>query len=87
VSVDNPWNRLLPDARRLTFLYVRGDEVQMCRWNDDAARIDQVPLFDLTEDQARERCPAPAPTRPVEPVPRTWRRGAAFEEKKPPADE
>jgi hypothetical protein len=83
VSVDNPWNRLVPEARRLTFLYVQGDEVQVCRWNDDASRIDRVPLFNLTEDQARERCPAPVPTRPVEPVPRTWRRGAAFEEKDP----
>ena len=53
---------------------------------DNAARIDQVPLFNLTEDQARERCPDPAPARPVEPVPRTWRRGAAFEEKDSPDD-
>jgi len=83
VSVDNPWNRLVPAARRLTFLYVMGDDVQVCRWNDDAGRIDRVPLFNLTEDQARERCPAPVPQRPVEPVPRTWRRGAAFEEKDP----
>ena len=83
VSVDNPWNRLVPDARRLTFLYVTGEDVEVCRWNDDAGRIDQVPLFNLTEDQARERCPAPVPARPVEPVPRTWRRGAAFEEKDP----
>jgi hypothetical protein len=81
VSVDNPWNRLVPAARRLTFLYVMGDDVNVCRWNDDAARIDRVPLFNLHEDQARERCPAPAPQRPVEPVPRTWRRGSAFEEK------
>jgi len=81
VSVDNPWNRLVPEARRLTFLYVRGDDVQVCRWNDNASRIDQVPLFNLTDDQARERCPDPGPARPVEPVPRTWRRGATFEEK------
>ncbi len=82
VSVDNPWNRLVPEARRLTFLYVKGEQVQICRFNDDAGRIDPVPLFNLTEDQARERCPATLPTRPVEPVTRTWRRGTAYEEKK-----
>jgi len=49
-SVANPWNRLLRDARRLTFLHVRGDEVELVRWNDDAGRIDEVPLF-VIEDE------------------------------------
>lgn len=49
-SVANPWNRLLRDARRLTLLYVRGHEVELGRWNDDAGRIDDVPLF-VVEDE------------------------------------
>jgi UDP-2,3-diacylglucosamine pyrophosphatase LpxH len=48
-SVANPWNRLLRDARRLTFLHVRGNEVELCRWNDDAGRIDDVPLFRIDD--------------------------------------
>ena len=56
-SVDNPWDRLVPEARRLTFLHVQGESVKVCRWNDDAGRIDPVPLFLLAEDRARERCP------------------------------
>jgi UDP-2,3-diacylglucosamine pyrophosphatase LpxH len=49
-SVANPWNRLLRDARRLTFLYVRGDRVELDRWNDDAGRVDDVPLFVVEDD-------------------------------------
>jgi UDP-2,3-diacylglucosamine pyrophosphatase LpxH len=49
-SVANPWNRLLRDARRLTFLRVHGDQVQLRRWNDDASRVDDVPLFSIEED-------------------------------------
>ncbi|MBW2275970.1 MAG: metallophosphoesterase [Deltaproteobacteria bacterium] len=49
-SVANPWNRLLRDARRLTFLQVRGSEVELVRWNDDAGRVDDVPLF-VIEDE------------------------------------
>ncbi len=48
-SVANPWSRIFPDARRLTFLYVRGNRVEICRWNDDALRIDLVPIFDSSE--------------------------------------
>lgn len=44
-SVKNPWNRIMRDARRMTFLFVEGDDVNLCRWNDDASRIDDVPLF------------------------------------------
>ncbi|HUT78221.1 MAG TPA: metallophosphoesterase family protein, partial [Polyangia bacterium] len=44
-AVGNPWSRLMRDARRLTFLHVRGDRVELARWNDDAGRIDEVPLF------------------------------------------
>lgn len=49
-SVDNPWNRIMRDARRLTFLFVQGDEVKLLRWNDDALRLDPVPLFYLGEE-------------------------------------
>ncbi|MDD5309136.1 MAG: metallophosphoesterase [Deltaproteobacteria bacterium] len=58
IAVDNPWNRLKPDARRLTFIRVRGDDVRVCRWNDEAGRVDDVPFFDLAEDRGRERMPA-----------------------------
>ncbi len=50
-SVNNPWNRIMRDARRLTFLYVQGDAVELCRWNDDASRIDDVPLFHLEDER------------------------------------
>ncbi len=50
-SVANPWNRLMRDARRLTFLTVEGDEVELKRWNDDACRIDDVPLFFVEEEE------------------------------------
>jgi UDP-2,3-diacylglucosamine pyrophosphatase LpxH len=49
-SVDNPWNRIMRDARRMTFLYVKNDRVELARWNDDAGRIDNVPLFYLEDD-------------------------------------
>ncbi len=48
-SVGNPWNRLMRDARRLTFLHVVGKKVHLRRWNDDAGRFDDVPLFRLDE--------------------------------------
>lgn len=56
-AVNNPWDRLVPEARRHTFLYVQGNEARLCRWNDDAERIDRVPLFLFDEDRAREGCP------------------------------
>jgi hypothetical protein len=46
VAVDNPWQRIEPAARRCTLLWVQGDEVEVCRWNDDAGRLDPVPMFD-----------------------------------------
>ncbi len=46
VAVDNPWERIEPAARRRTLLWVHGDEVEVCRWNDDAGRLDSVPMFD-----------------------------------------
>ncbi len=59
-SIDNPWSRFMRDARRLTFLYVRGDAVELLRWNDDAYRFDPVPLFQL-ETMALDRVPSSAP--------------------------
>ena len=52
-SVDNPWDRLHPDARRFTFLRVHGAEVEVLRWNDDALRCETVPLFALDEADPR----------------------------------
>lgn len=50
-SVDNPWNRIMRDARHLTLLRVAGSEVEILRWNDEAARLDGVPLFRLDDDE------------------------------------
>jgi hypothetical protein len=46
-SVNNPWNRIMRDARRLTFIQVTGGHAKLARWNDDAGRVDDVPLFYL----------------------------------------
>ena len=59
-SIDNPWSRFMRDARRLTFLFVRGDTVEVLRWNDDAYRFDPVPLFQL-ESLTLDRVPSVAP--------------------------
>jgi UDP-2,3-diacylglucosamine pyrophosphatase LpxH len=64
IAVDNPWNRLKPEARRLTFVRMRGDDVRVCRWNDEAGRVDEVPFFDLAEDRGRDRMPADEEIRP-----------------------
>ncbi|HUU02411.1 MAG TPA: metallophosphoesterase [Myxococcota bacterium] len=55
VAVDNPWERIDHDARRFTLLLVQGDRVQVSRWNDNAGRIETVPMFDLppAEETAR----------------------------------
>jgi hypothetical protein len=42
------------DARRFTFLYVKGTDAELRRWNDDAGRIDEVPLFYLEDDRVRD---------------------------------
>jgi hypothetical protein len=57
-SIDNPWSRFMRDARRLTFLHVKGDEVQLLRWNDDAYRFDTVPLFDLALAETMDQLPS-----------------------------
>jgi UDP-2,3-diacylglucosamine pyrophosphatase LpxH len=54
ISVHNPWSNLVPEARRLTFLYVKDDQVQICRWNDDANRVDEVPMFTVSGEQVLE---------------------------------
>jgi len=53
IAVHNPWQQLEPDARRKTFVWIRGGELRLCRWNDDARRVDLVPMFDRREDTAR----------------------------------
>lgn len=57
VSVNNPWERIDQDARRFTLLLVQGDRVQVSRWNDNAGRIEPVPMFDLppSEETARDK--------------------------------
>ena len=55
VALDSPWHRLIADARRMTFLWVRGEQVQCYRWSDPAGRIEPVPFFELADDSARER--------------------------------
>ncbi|MBN2527137.1 MAG: metallophosphoesterase [Deltaproteobacteria bacterium] len=48
--VSNPWNRIVRDARRLTFLRVKKNDVELLRWNIDGIRFDPVPLFYLDSD-------------------------------------
>jgi UDP-2,3-diacylglucosamine pyrophosphatase LpxH len=49
-AIDTSWARLLPDARRMTFLYVRGHDVELCRWNDESGRFEEAPLFYFDEE-------------------------------------
>ncbi|MBW2702650.1 MAG: metallophosphoesterase [Deltaproteobacteria bacterium] len=60
-SVDNPWDRLHPDARRFTFVLVQETKAHMVRWNDDAGRVDPIPLFALGPSKNQEP-PPPLPT-------------------------
>ena len=53
-AVRNPWGNLVPEARRLTFLYVKDNQVHLSRWNDDAGRIDEAPLFSVPDEHVRE---------------------------------
>ena len=57
-SVDNPFTRFIRDARRMTFLHVAGNDVSLRRWNDDAGRFDDVPLFDFQDNAAMDRLPS-----------------------------
>ena len=69
-AVDRPEASIevLRDARRLTFLHVRGDEMRLRRWNDDAGRVDRVPLFDLSGAWAEETLdPGASPLEPEAP--------------------
>ncbi len=59
--VDDPWSDLVPHSRRNTLLYVRGDEVQVCRWNDAAERIEPVPFFVTERSATREPFDSPNP--------------------------
>lgn len=56
-SVENPWNRIARDARRMTFLLVKGHSVELMRWNDDAGRTATVPLFYLEEERMPDILP------------------------------
>jgi UDP-2,3-diacylglucosamine pyrophosphatase LpxH len=57
-SIDNPWSRFMRDARRLTFLRVIGEDVELLRWNDDADRFDHVPLFQVGESPQMDQLPS-----------------------------
>ncbi len=57
-AVDNPWTRFMRNARRLTFLYVQGKGLSLSRWNDDAVRFDDVPLFEYPDSAHMDRLPA-----------------------------
>ncbi len=71
-AVEDPWSALVPQSRRFSFLYVRGDAVEVSRWNDEAGRIEPVPFFDLGLERAREVCRSDAAPAPV-PAPRRSR--------------
>jgi UDP-2,3-diacylglucosamine pyrophosphatase LpxH len=57
-AVDNPWSRFMRDARRFTFAHVIGDEVSLSRWNDDAYRFEDVPMFVFKDDNVPDRLPS-----------------------------
>jgi UDP-2,3-diacylglucosamine pyrophosphatase LpxH len=49
-ATPHPWNAILPSARRMTLLHVVGEEVHLRRWNDDAQRLDGIPLLDTPRE-------------------------------------
>jgi UDP-2,3-diacylglucosamine pyrophosphatase LpxH len=55
VAMENPWENLAPRSRRFTFLLVTDVQVRLCRWNDEGARIEKVPMFDPSTLQERSR--------------------------------
>ncbi len=57
-SIENPWGRFMKDARRNTFLSVKNDDVTLLRWNDDASRIDEAPLFGFSDHLPMDRLPS-----------------------------
>lgn len=63
--VDDPWRDLVPNSRRNTLLYVRGDEVQVCRWDDGAGRIEPVPFFATDRPPTREPVARTNPRLPI----------------------
>ncbi|MBN2716658.1 MAG: metallophosphoesterase [Deltaproteobacteria bacterium] len=49
-TVANPWSRIMRDARRMTFLLVKENEVELNRWNCDGNRFETVPMFALDDE-------------------------------------
>lgn len=49
-SMSNPWHRILRDARRLTFLRMQQNDIELLRWNSEGLRFDPVPLFCLDDE-------------------------------------
>jgi hypothetical protein len=45
-AIKTAWEHLQPRARRFTFVRIRGDRLQLLRWNDEAGRIDRVLFFE-----------------------------------------
>lgn len=62
-TVDDPWGQLVPDSRSRTLLLVEDSRVTVCRWNDEAGRIERVPFFQHAIQQSPERCPSAGPPR------------------------
>lgn len=48
IATESPWDRLVSNPRKNTFLLVSGKSVRLRRWNDNALRMDEVPVFDHT---------------------------------------
>jgi UDP-2,3-diacylglucosamine pyrophosphatase LpxH len=56
--LENPWSRFIPDAGRFTFLHVIGEEVSLLRWNDNAYRFEEVPMFAFKDNNLPDRLPS-----------------------------
>ncbi|MFT5434906.1 MAG: UDP-2,3-diacylglucosamine pyrophosphatase LpxH [Myxococcota bacterium] len=50
-----PWDTLTSKARQFTFVQIRGDEMQIRRWNDPANRWESVPLLEDYRPTTLER--------------------------------
>ncbi len=55
IAVRGAWDQLRPFGRQFTFLRVRDDDIEALRWNDWAARIEPVTLFEHYEPTVIEK--------------------------------
>jgi UDP-2,3-diacylglucosamine pyrophosphatase LpxH len=71
-TVENPWTSTMRDARRFTFLHVWDHQVALKRWNDNACRIDAVPLLYVNEDTLPSKLSSYSAFKPVRTGEHSW---------------